>query len=171
MLGRQSIVEIDRQVALLSELHPELLMALRATRDPSAAMKIDQYGKWPRALRYGNISSESGAKFDVFMEGADFRRDRIKRLAVALDKLAQRGDVLCRLPRTLFNALQDFRFCRHRYFSCQSAYQFSIRDVDRSFNVSFTPMRKNSADRSIGTRHNPMNRRRRSAGSPAHPPD
>src|SRR5579872_2511838 len=49
-------------------------MAPGATRDPSAAVDIEQNGKWRASFRYRNVRGQTGAKFHAFVEGCDLRR-------------------------------------------------------------------------------------------------
>ena len=90
-------------------------MATRAARDPSPAMQIDHHRERRRPLRHRDIRRQPRPQLDRLMEGADFRRHRVERLAVAVDKLAQRRNVLRRLLHTFLHALQDIRFVRHLF--------------------------------------------------------
>ena len=50
MFGREAVIEVERQITRFGKLHPELAMALGASRNPSAAMQIDRDRKGPAPL-------------------------------------------------------------------------------------------------------------------------
>ena len=71
MLRRESVIDIDRQISRLGELHAELAMGSRAAADPSAAVQIHHDRMGALTLRHSDVRSQTRPKFDGFVKCAN----------------------------------------------------------------------------------------------------
>ncbi len=114
MLRGETIIDVDSEESRRSELHPEFAMRLRAARDPSSAVQIDQHRMRPVALRHRDISGEAGTNLNRVMHRADFgrilihhRRERIHSSAQSLD-VGRNGRLCERVEKRTFLVVQHY---------------------------------------------------------------
>src|SRR5262245_22325358 len=74
MLGGEAVIHVQGEVTRLSELHPELAMALGTARNPAAAVQVNRDWMGPGALGHRNIGAQARAQFDVLMKGPNLGR-------------------------------------------------------------------------------------------------
>src|SRR5262249_7180248 len=66
MLGRQPIVENDRQITRFGKLHPQLAMGGWAAERPSAAVQVDDHRMWTGTLGHRYVGTKARAQLDVY---------------------------------------------------------------------------------------------------------
>jgi len=98
MLGSQPIVEIDRQVTGLSELHPELTERDRASERPSTAVQVDHDRMSIRPLGNRDIGTQAGAQLDILFESANCWKILIVGDRQIFPSAALLGNAAARIP-------------------------------------------------------------------------
>ena len=117
MLGRQAIIDVDRQISRLGELHSEFAMRFRTASDPSAAVQINDHRMRPVALGHRDIGGETRPNFDGLMKRANLRKILIHHRRERFHQRPQRLHV--GRHRSLRHCLKKgtFLFSKHCDFS------------------------------------------------------
>jgi hypothetical protein len=98
MLGREPIIEVDRQISRCGKLHAELSKRSRAAQRPPTAVQINHHRMRSGPLGYRNVSAEALTQVDFFFESTDRREIEIVDGRQFFPSHALRGNIAGRIP-------------------------------------------------------------------------
>src|SRR5262249_6301248 len=93
MLGRQSIIEDDRQIARFGKLHPQLAKRGWAAESPSTTVQVDNHRMSTGALGHRYVSAKARAQLDVLFETANCRKILVVNCRQLLPSAALRNNI------------------------------------------------------------------------------